>query len=259
MNAALLTAPNRLIAIGGAGADQFTGGAGNDAFRFTAANLGALDTVAGGGGSDQLTLLSAGTVNPVGMKGVETIALAGGGINTLTLTDANFTGVTSATITVFGGANGNTVNAASTTGTHKLVFKGGAGTDIVKPGTTATLTGGAGNNQFVISAVGSHTITDFHLSAGNMLVLRDAGFNLGAVDDGHGTAVPQHLDASEFVANATGAFTNMNQRFAYNTMTGNLRFDADGNGPSPSSGLVASLSDHAALSAGATGNLFFVA
>ena len=61
----------------------------------------------------------------------------------LTLTDANFGGVTggaTARITVNGGSAGNTVDASAVTGARRLTFIGGAGVDVV--------TGGDGNDQF---------------------------------------------------------------------------------------------------------------
>ncbi len=58
--------------VGGVGKDVFTGGAGNDIFEFTAASLAASDTVAGGPGTDQLVMTTAGTVLAGGVSGVET-------------------------------------------------------------------------------------------------------------------------------------------------------------------------------------------
>ncbi len=85
VNAAGLTGANRVVAVGGAGADNFTGGAGNDVFRFTAANLSAGDAVAGGGGTDQLALTTAGAAHVGLVKGVEVYHLANGGANSLSL------------------------------------------------------------------------------------------------------------------------------------------------------------------------------
>ena len=112
VNASKLTGTDRVIAVGGAGKDVFTGGAGNDQFDFSAANLAATDTVAGGGGTNYLVMTTAGTVNAGGISGVEIYDLANGGKNTLTLVKANFTGVTGSSITVNDGNAGNTVNAS---------------------------------------------------------------------------------------------------------------------------------------------------
>lgn len=87
-------------------------------------------------------------------------------------------------------------------------------------------------------------------------MFRDSSFNLG-VDEGLGTAAPQHLAASVFVANKGGNFTSKKQRFADDTTTDTLYYDADGSGTKYGKSVVASLTDHAALSAGGSGNLFF--
>jgi hypothetical protein len=112
------------------------------------------------------------------------------------------------------------------------------------------MTGGAGNNQFIFSATGAHTITDFKASIGNALAFRDIGFNLG-VGEGLGGSALKHLDAGVFVANSTGRFTN--------TTTGMLFYDPDGSGTGFSKSALAALIDHASLSAGSVGNVFFVA
>ena len=51
-------------------------------------------TITGSGGSNTLTLTTAGTVNLAGVTGFPTIRLASTGANTLTLANTNFTGVT---------------------------------------------------------------------------------------------------------------------------------------------------------------------
>lgn len=251
-----LGSPNSITFYGNSSPDSFTGGAGNDTFVFSAANLNPDDWVNGGGGTDTLLMTSAGAVWVNGVRGVEVYQLASGASNTLTLSNLNFNGVPGATIQVNGGANGNTIDASSVTGTNDLVFVGGAGDDIIQPSTTATMTGGAGNNQFTFADIGTRTITDFGASAGNELVLRNSGFNLG-VDNGLGTATPQHLDASVFVADAGGVFTTPGQRFAYDPTSGTLYYDANGSGTPFSKSAVVTLTDHATLSAGNLGNLYF--
>ncbi len=109
VNASALTGANRVIVVGGAGVDHFSGGAGNDIFKFSVANLAGSDTVAGGAGGDKLLMTTAGTIKAGGISGVETFQLAGGAINNLTLTSANFTNVSGHVITVNDGNSGNTV------------------------------------------------------------------------------------------------------------------------------------------------------
>jgi len=246
--------PNAVTFYGTSSPIDFTGGAGNDTFIFSTADLTNMDTIKGGGSKDTLLMTSPGWVKVQGVRGVGTYKLASGGANTLYLGDENFIGMTGATIEVDGAADGNIVNASAVTGANNLVFVGGAGDDIIVPGTVATMTGGAGNNQFTFADIGTRTITDFAASAGNELVVRNSGFNLG-VDQGLGTDTPKHLDASLFVANGGGTFTKTTQRFAYDTTAGALYYSANGSGSTKSA--VVTLSDHATLTAGTLGNLYF--
>ena len=82
--------PNAVTFFGSAGTDRFTGGAGADVFRFSAADLAATDIVKGGGGNDELRLTSAGTIRANGVGGVETYVLFNGAGNVLTLADGQF-------------------------------------------------------------------------------------------------------------------------------------------------------------------------
>jgi hypothetical protein len=72
-------------------------------------------TITGSGGSNTLDLTTAGTVDLSEVSGFPTITLASTGANSLTLTNANFIGVTGSSITVNGGNDGNTVNASGLT------------------------------------------------------------------------------------------------------------------------------------------------
>jgi Ca2+-binding RTX toxin-like protein len=254
VTASALSAPNQLVFTGGANTDHVTGGAGNDIFRFAAADLSSNDVVAGGSGSDQLIMSTAGTINVAGITGVESISLTSTGANTMTLTNANFTSVTSTSIHVTAGSAGDTVNDAAVTGANTLVFTGGAGSDKIFLGAAiATVAGGAGSNQFTFANVGAHTISDFASGTSNRLIFRDSGFSLG-VDEGLGTTTQQQLNSSLFVSNAGGTFTSTGQRFAYNTTNGTLSYDADGSGTTSTASAVVVLTGHPSLSAS---SLFF--
>ena len=168
VNASALTGANRIIAVGGAGKDVFTGGAGNDYFYFSVANLANTDTVAGGSGTNYLVMTTPGTVDAGGVSGVEYYYLANGGANSLTLANANFTGVTGNSITIYGGNDGNTVNASALTGANRIIAVGGVGKDV--------FTGGAGNDYFYFTAANLAN-TDIVKDDGgtNYLVMTTAG------------------------------------------------------------------------------------
>lgn len=262
INAAILSPAHSVTIVGGAGTDVLTGGAGNDVFRFSTANLSNSDTINGGGGGNLLIMSNAGTVNASGVSGVEAIHLGNSGANNLTLKNANFTG-TSGMIWVYGRNGGNTVNASQVTAASDRAifsggagadhFTGGAGNDVFYAGGDTTMTGGAGANRFTFADIGTNGITDFAASAGNELVVRKSGFNLGT-DESLANGTMQHFAASVFVANSTGTFTNAGQRFAYNTKTGGLSYSASGSG---SGSAVVVLAGAPTLAAGLTGHVFF--
>ena len=196
----------------------------------------------GKGGSDELLLTSAGTLRAAEVRGVETYVLANGAGNVLTLADANFAGVSAATITVDGGNAGNMLSEAGVAAVDKAVLKGGAGADTLVAGPNAAMTGGGGKDLFEFTTPGSartpdtNTIADFTHGT-DKIAFSEKGFNLGAKPSA----------ASLFTANGTGGFTTTAQRFAYDTATGTLYYDAHGSA-SPNSRLeVSSLTGHPLL------------
>ncbi len=83
-----------------------------------------------GGGRGEIEFAAAGTAAMgANISGFNTVALANGGADSLTLANANFTGV-NGRITVIGGDDGNTVNASTVT-TGQLTIDGGAGADVL--------------------------------------------------------------------------------------------------------------------------------
>ncbi|HEY1301635.1 MAG TPA: M10 family metallopeptidase C-terminal domain-containing protein [Stellaceae bacterium] len=152
------SAANLLVA--GAGTDRFEGGGGNDTFEFTAAQLTPADIVIGGAGFDTLLMISRGTVLAGGVSGVETYSLANGGANSLSLVNANFTGVTGGLIRVFGGNSGNTIAASALSGAKSVAFIGGASNDVFRFSAASLLTadsvaGAGGNDRLVLTGAGT--------------------------------------------------------------------------------------------------------
>ncbi|MGH7059188.1 MAG: M10 family metallopeptidase C-terminal domain-containing protein, partial [Stellaceae bacterium] len=251
-----VSAPHRVTFVGGAGPDLFLDGSGADTFKFAVTSLSAADVVQGGG-SDRLVMMTAGTVAAGGVNGVETYVLGNGGIDTLTLTNANFARVTRSAITVMGGNAGNRISAASVADADLAVLKGGAGADTLIAGRNATMTGAAGADVFVFATPGTsanpdkNRITDF-AHATDELAFSDAGFRLGLARAG---TVPRALPAGLFSTRSDGSFDQPGERFSYDKTHGKLYFDADGNGSSDRSQLVATLANHASIGAS---DLFFV-
>jgi Ca2+-binding RTX toxin-like protein len=114
------------------------------------------------------------------------------------------------------------------------------------------MNGSAGANQFIFSAAGQNTVTDFSAASRDKLVFSNSGFDL---DLSGATDTAQKLPGSLFVANHAGKFTTTTQRFAYDTQTRQLYYDAGGSPTPAAKHLVVTLDSHPALVAG---NLFFI-
>ncbi|MFI0849349.1 beta strand repeat-containing protein [Mesorhizobium sp. IMUNJ 23232] len=178
------------------GDDTFDGGAGADDFS-------------GGAGTDTVTYNSA-------AAGV-VASLAAPATNTGDALGDTY----SSTENVTGSAFGDTL-----TGNNVInVIIGGAGSDTLNGrGGNDTLTGNAGKDQFLFdTAVGAtnvDTITDF-IFVDDTIRLENTIFNAIV---GTGT-----LTAAQFVANASGTAADANDRIIYETDTGNIFYDTNGN------------------------------
>lgn len=213
---------------GNAGANRLNGAGGDDLLQ----GLNGNDTLNGGSGKDTL-LGGAGNdvyiVDTTTDRVFETTTLTGttdaGGLDTVkssvTFSLGSHAGVRfveNLVLTGTGNVNGTgnalanrlTGNAANNT------LNGGLGND--------TLTGGAGRDSFVFSTALSGAnidrITDFNVVA-DTIRLDDAVFT---------GLVPGALAATAFAANLTGKATDAQQRILYETDTGRIYFDSDGNG-----------------------------
>jgi Ca2+-binding RTX toxin-like protein len=238
----------------------FRGGRGHDVFEFSAAGLTNADIVRGGAGKDELLMTTAGEIDAGGVSGVQLFILAGGAANMLVLTDANFTDA-GKTITIDDGNAGNRISAAALAADNHIVVHagtgadsliGGAGNDVFYAGGRTKMTGGNGANEFIFSAAGRNTVTDFHASFGDELVFSNSGFKLGLKG---ATMIPQQLPSYLFVANRAGTFTTSAQRFAYDTTDGRLFYDAHGSASGSSRELVVTLGGDPHLVAG---DLYFI-
>jgi hypothetical protein len=124
-----------------------------------------------GGGRGEIEFASPGTAAMgANISGFETVALADGAADSLTLVQANWSGVSSSRITVIGGNHGNTVNASAVT-TGGVTIEGGAGKDVLtgtaNGNTTFVLfysaTGSSSNEHLVATLAGSPTLDPAHL------------------------------------------------------------------------------------------------
>jgi serralysin len=202
------------IVIGGAGDDIMLGGSGTDTLNYSSA-VGAVYVSLDGFANE--TALQVGTVNA----------------NTATLSVdllAQFENIIGSEFgdRLYGGAGVNTINGGGGDdiiygGAGSDVLIGGAGNDrIIGEGGADTLTGGAGADTFFFtSADGSslYNITDFVAGTDKLQFLAPM---LGLTAT---SPVQLFVNPSPFVPGSSGA------GFFYQSATGILGFDIDGNGP----------------------------
>ncbi len=204
---------------GAAGNDTLYGLDGNDTLNGGADS----DTMVGGAGNDYYVVNSTGdrvfetttTTSTINAGGIDTVQSS---VTFSLNTNAGVRFVENLTLSGAGAINGTGNSLANTitgnTGANQL--NGGLGSDI--------LTGGRGADSFVFNtALGSSNvdrITDFDVLA-DAIRLENAIF----IGLSGGT-----LAASAFAANMTGDATDARDRIIYESDTGNLYFDSDGNG-----------------------------
>ena len=197
------------LLISGAGTNTLAGGANDDIYY--AQGVNDVVTEAAGGGFDVVLTINSLSLAPT--SEVEVIVIDGAGGVTVTGSDSN-----------------QTIQSGS--GSDRLI--GGLGND--------TLTGSGGADTFVLlnSFADRDFIRDF-VSGTDHLEISASLFG-GGLSAGS-------LSAAQFASGAgLTAATTAAQRFLYDSSTGNLYFDADGNGAGASV-LMANLSNVGALSA----------
>ncbi|WP_253257754.1 beta strand repeat-containing protein [Microcystis aeruginosa] len=236
---------------------QIVGGKSDDTFTLTAVdNQIAPVTLNGNNGSDTLTVKVGNAVTTAinGVTNVETIIFKQAATNT-TITTVNEVVASGATLTV--DASSFTTKSlifdgsAEANGSFKITggaapdnLKGGALADtLIGGGGTDQLWGNGGNDQFVLNkatAGNNVTINDFSLASGNndVFALSSAAFE-GAPAVGAALAVSAVAGATnsantilvDTLVNLTANQTATGLvRFGYAKDTGNLFYDADGDG-----------------------------
>ena len=210
------------LLLGGTGNDTLSGGAGNDTLVGGAGN----DFLTGGVGNDRID-------GGAGRDRAYYTGTVGATVN-LSLTGAQVTGQGTDTLIGIehissGSGNdrltGNTLGNNLSSGAGNDTVDGGAGNDVLYGGDgNDSLTGGVGTDSFVFNTalqVGNvDRITDFNPVDDTMRL--DNIFFIGLADG--------VLSADAFRANTTGLAADANDRIIYETGTGNVFFDADGNG-----------------------------
>jgi Ca2+-binding RTX toxin-like protein len=213
-----------------------TGGAGDDTINA----LGGNDLIISGGGTNILVggngddIYYAQGVNDIVTEGSEggfDVVLAGGNLTLASNSAVEVIAVNTASgVTIVGSDTNQTIQGGS--GNDRFV--GGLGNDVI--------TGSGGADTFVLrnTFVDRDFITDF--TSGTDKIEIDAGLFGGGLSAGG-------LTAAQFLSGAGVTMaTTADQRFIYDSATGNLYFDADGNGAAASV-LMSNLTNVGALTA----------
>jgi serralysin len=238
--------PSGMTINGTAGNDSLVGGPGNDTINGFAGN----DTIDGGAGADSMVGGPGDDLYFVDNAGDQVVELQNEGIdevrssvdyalsafvNNLTLIGSAVSGTGNAIDNVItGNALNNTLSGLDGNDT----LNGGAGND--------TLTGGLGNDSFIFNqtpgAANADQITDFTSGTDKIRLDGSVMTQIGA--SGNFAAGDARFFAA---AGATGGH-DADDRVVFNTTTGQLFYDADGNGAG-SAQLIATLQSGAALAA----------
>ncbi|WP_197480153.1 cadherin-like domain-containing protein, partial [Anabaena sp. 4-3] len=224
---------------GGAGADEMIGGSGNDTYYVDDSGDAIIEDA--NGGTDTVSVNFSWELGNY----LENLTLTGNNAINGTGNDGNNVLIGNSAANVLSGNNGNDW-LSGLGGNDRLLgdngndtLHGNDGDDTLIGGRGSdSLTGGAGKDSFQLSRpVGSDfdTITDFNV-ADDKIIISKAEFGLS-----QGVGV---LDASVFRLGTSA--TTASDRFIYDQSTGNLFFDADGNG-SAAQVRIAQLSNKPAL------------
>jgi hypothetical protein len=204
----IFTGAGDFTGTGNSAANVIVGGAGND--RLSDGGGSAADTLIGGSGNDTYVVSVAGdSIVELGGGGTDTVETSasfyqlGANLENLTYTGAgNFVGV------------GNSADNAITGGAGDDLLAGGLGAD--------TLTGNGGADQFLFNTAlgGGNVDSIVGFASGSDRIFLDHNVFTGLATGG--------LASGEFVVGS--AATHEDHRIIYDNTTGNLYYDADGNG-----------------------------
>ncbi|MEO7222556.1 MAG: PQQ-dependent sugar dehydrogenase [Devosia sp.] len=219
---------------GGIGDDTLRGDDGNDTLMGEAGN----DTLSGGNGRDFASYGEKKVAVVVTLNGSDDgIATVGGATeDTLRRIEGVIGGWVGDRLTGDGGAN------ALEGRDGRDVLKGGGGNDTIEGGNGSdTATGGSGSDQFVFGALdrGVDTVTDFTIGSDRLVFDRWIFFDR----DADGT-----IADAQFHASSAGVAHDRSDRLIYDTDSGRLYFDADGNRSTASRVHIATLRDAPVLS-----------
>jgi Ca2+-binding RTX toxin-like protein len=228
---------------GGGGGATITGTSGNDSLTGTAGNdtidgLGGADTMNGLGGDDLYFVTAGDVIQDSG--GNDTISAGASFALPSGIENIVYTGTANTSSVGNSLANSMTGNS----GNNYMEGRGGADTLAGGAGHD-TLVGGTEGDFFVFGesgAANSDSITDF-VSGTDHIAFDDAGFTaIGA------TGNFASGDARFFAGAGATSGHDATDRVVYDTTTGNLYYDADGNGGGAAQ-LVATLTGHPAVAA----------
>ena len=248
-----------LSALNGVNGFQISG---KEAFDYSGTSVSAAGDVNGDGFDDLIVGAFGADPNGITTAGASYVLfgrdftntadqIGGSGANTLAGTGANEILIGGLGNDTLEGAGGNDVlrggggDDAISGGSGNDVLAGGAGADALDGGAgndrllgndgADTLDGGMGNDT--LTGGGDNDVFLFNdaLGAGNVDTIMDFGgagstaLDVIHLDDAIFTQLsPGALSATNFVANATGVAMTTSQFIVYNTITGELYYDADG-------------------------------
>jgi Ca2+-binding RTX toxin-like protein len=221
---------------GRAGNDTMYGMGGNDVFDMSTGGTSSYgnDVIDGGAGTDSIEF---GT----NARSAVAVNLTAG-----TASGGGDAGAGSATLTSIENALGGNFNDSLIGSSGANWLRGSAGNDTLNGGAGADrLNGGAGNDAFVFAAApgsaNADVVEDFATGADKLQMENAVMSAIGAT--GNFAAAD-----ARFWSSTAGTAHDANDRILYNTSTGQLYYDADGNGAGAAQ-LIATIQGHPAVAA----------